>query len=417
MGAVYEAEHKLTGRRVAVKVLLRSAREHRVTLGRFANEGKHGTRVIHKNVAAVLDMGVDADTGDLYLVQELLQGQDVRALLEQRGMVTPREALDIVLPLLSALQFAHEQGVVHRDIKPDNVVLVTEPDGSLCPKLIDFGIAAAIAQDSPATRMTSTGAIIGTPTYMAPEQACGEKATPQVDIWAAGVLLYELLSGTVPYEDENAAVLFARLLTQRPPMLRTRLPGVSAELEAVVHRAIEPDRAQRYDSARAFREALLSLPAAALVIDRQRRAADVTLDESRDVRASSTLSPASVQRVGASRPQRATMGAAFALGAAILLLGGAWTAQTRSRAEAQAATRESAASAPRRGAEPVVRDPVVLEMATGPRVATADAGTAARTVAERPRTNADAGLARGEGAPRRRLNAVLRPIDSYPGGR
>jgi len=245
MGVVYEAENTWTGRRVAVKVLLDATRdaEH---VARFLQEARTTATLRHPAVVDVLDMGRDPETQDLYLVQELLVGETLRARLDREGRLAPEEAARIGRAVLAGLAAAHAQGVVHRDIKPSNIMLTA---GDAAPRIIDFGIAKAVAGER-STVETSTGQILGTPAYMAPEQLRGERSVDaQVDVWATGAVLYECLSGRSPFRADNYNLLVYRVLSGPPAPLRVVAPHVPPGLAAVVDRALDPDRSRRYAGA------------------------------------------------------------------------------------------------------------------------------------------------------------------------
>ncbi len=252
MGVVYEAENTWTGRRVAVKVLADERRDAE-QVARFLQEARTTATLRHPAVVDVLDMGRDPDTQDLYLVQELLVGETLRARLDRDGALAPAEAVRVVRAVLEGLAAAHAAGVVHRDVKPSNVMLT---DGGARPRLIDFGIAKAAAGDASAVE-TSTGQILGTPAYMAPEQLRGERSVDaQADVWSAGAVLYECLSGRAPFRADNYNLLVYAVLSGEARPLRDAVPDVPPGLAAVVDRALSPDRARRYASAAAMLDAL-----------------------------------------------------------------------------------------------------------------------------------------------------------------
>ncbi|MFO0604030.1 MAG: serine/threonine-protein kinase [Polyangiales bacterium] len=252
MGVVYEAENTWTGRRVAVKVLADERRDAE-QVARFLQEARTTATLRHPAVVDVLDMGRDPDTQDLYLVQELLVGETLRARLDRDGALAPEEAVRVVRAVLEGLAAAHAAGVVHRDVKPSNVMLT---EGGSRPRLIDFGIAKAAAGDASAVE-TSTGQILGTPAYMAPEQLRGERSVDaQADVWSAGAVLYECLSGRAPFRADNYNLLVYAVLSGEARPLRDAAPDVPPGLAAVVDRALSADRARRYASAAAMLDAL-----------------------------------------------------------------------------------------------------------------------------------------------------------------
>jgi serine/threonine-protein kinase len=260
MGAVYEAENTWTTRRVAVKVLrARFARDGDIVL-RFRQEAVAATRLAHPNIVEVLDMDEDEETDTLFLVQELLRGRTLQARLTESGRLTPSAALDLLVPVLCALVTAHARGVVHRDLKPENIFLADNPRGGVTPTLIDFGVAKFL-DDPGALRATRTGAVMGTPYYMSPEQVRGDKGLDgRTDVWSMGAVLYEALAGKVPFEASNYNTLTFRILSERAPRIERHAPDLAPALADIVHRALEPDLDRRFASMRAFLDALLACP-------------------------------------------------------------------------------------------------------------------------------------------------------------
>jgi serine/threonine protein kinase/actin-like ATPase involved in cell morphogenesis len=266
MGSVFEGENAWTGRRVAIKVLRPDLLSSPDIVARFVQEGRATSRVVHPNIVQILDMGQEQATGALYIVQEFLVGIDLKTRLE-RGRLTLREALDVLLPVMGALAMAHARGIVHRDVKPGNIVETRDAAGaSVVPKLIDFGIAKILSTPSgerpiPVTH-TFSGSLVGTPAYMSPEQITGDRTIDgQADVWSLGAVLYEALSGERAFRAGAFSDLARRILTERPIPLAAVAPGVPKEIGEVVHRALEPDRSQRHASMRAMIDALLATPA------------------------------------------------------------------------------------------------------------------------------------------------------------
>lgn len=246
MARVYEATDRMLSRRVAVKLLetdagIPHARE------RFLNEARLAASLSHPHAVAVYDTGTDQ--GSAYIVMELVEGQTLAQLLAAEGPLAPERAVAVADPVLAALAAAHARGMVHRDVKPANVLLGR--DGSV--KLADFGIAKATEGRAD---LTMTGQVIGTPTYLSPEQASGRPATPASDVYATGVVLYEMLAGQPPFKAENPiATAMAHQRDPVPPLGRQR-PGLPPGLVAAVSRALAKDPADRYPDAAAFRSAL-----------------------------------------------------------------------------------------------------------------------------------------------------------------
>jgi serine/threonine protein kinase len=260
MGAVYEAVHTWTGRRVALKTLLPHLAGDAGAVERFRREARAGVQGAHPHIVEVLDMGVDPEDGTTYLAQELLTGEDLAALLARAAPLGLQRAYELLVPVMAALDAAHRAGVVHRDVKPGNVFLARGAGGAVVPKVIDFGIAA-LADVAPVTR---TGAPIGTPQYMAPEQARGVRdVDARADVWAVGCLWFESLSGARPVAGDNYQALIAALLTAPAPSLRAVAPALPTEVCAAVEGALQPDRARRHRDMATFARLLLAAPCCA----------------------------------------------------------------------------------------------------------------------------------------------------------
>ncbi len=256
IGHVYEAINTWTTRRVALKLLRAELVDDPDIAKRFLIEAQAATRVAHPHIVDILDMGKDEATGHQYIVQEFLEGRDLHEHLKQRGRLTVSESQQVLIPVMQAVAAAHDKGVLHRDLKPENVFLVQSPDGHMVPKVIDFGLART---DSTAgNRMTRTGAVIGTPFYMSPEQARGESGLDaRADVWALGVIWYEVLSGELPFAGDNLHAVLHAIFMSSPQRLDERVPDVSRELADVVHRAFTRDLAVRWATVNAFLDALL----------------------------------------------------------------------------------------------------------------------------------------------------------------
>ncbi len=247
MGAVYEGVHRMTERRVAVKVMLGPATLDADSVARFLREARAAGRVHHPNIVDVHDMGRDEKTGTLFIAQEFLSGVDLRRHLQLHGRLPLRDALEVIVPVAAGLLAAHAAGVIHRDIKPENIFLADTTTGRV-PKLIDFGISKMT--DDRSLGLTRTGVMVGTPNYMPPEQARGEKTlSAQADIWALGAVLFEVLTGRCPFVAENYNALMVAILTEQIPPISELAPGVPLEIARVVEKALERDCARRYATA------------------------------------------------------------------------------------------------------------------------------------------------------------------------
>lgn len=273
IGEVYEAENTWTGRRVAVKVLQAFAAIDSKQLGRFQQEAQAATKLAHRNIIDVLDMGYDERRGVAFIVQELLVGETLRDRVERQGYLAVREAIDLLLPVMGALAAAHRSGIVHRDVKPENVFLQSTPEGETVPKLIDFGLAKSRESN---VHLTSTGQIMGTPYFMSPEQFKGD-ADPdgRCDLWATAVMLYEALSGQLPFDGATAPAVMFKIFHETPPRLDVVNPQVPTSVADVVHSALNVERDARPAGMEAFISALLSCEAlrgeAEAICERHRR--------------------------------------------------------------------------------------------------------------------------------------------------
>ncbi|MBL8679485.1 MAG: protein kinase [Myxococcales bacterium] len=249
MGAVYRGVHQWTERPVAVKLLFDDVSKNEESVERFFREARALSRVGHKGIVQVLDLGRTSDD-TLYLVQELLDGETLRAHMNRAGKLSITECARIVLPVLDALDAAHAAGMIHRDVKPENIVLHREPRGSVEPKLIDFGVARLDVQG---IRLTRAGSLLGTPHYMAPEQVRGELDTDaRADLWSLGVVLFECTSGQRPYSADNIRELFAKVTLEPVPSLGAVEPSLPEAFVRVVDRALAKEPSRRWPSARAM---------------------------------------------------------------------------------------------------------------------------------------------------------------------
>jgi beta-lactam-binding protein with PASTA domain len=238
MADVYLASDQLLGRKVAVKVLHHRFAEDQEFVERFRREASSAAGLSHPNVVSVFDRG-EWD-GTYYIAMEYLPGRTLKAVVREHGALEPAAAIDVVVQVLRAVRFAHRRGVIHRDLKPHNVILDEEGRA----KVTDFGIARAGASD-----MTLTGSIMGTAQYLSPEQAQGHAVSESSDLYAIGVVLYELLTGKVPFEGETAVTIALQHISREPPPPSALNPAVPAALDAIVLRALRKEPAQRYQSA------------------------------------------------------------------------------------------------------------------------------------------------------------------------
>jgi serine/threonine protein kinase/ligand-binding sensor domain-containing protein len=257
-GVVFQAQHLSLGRPVAVKVFRPSqGNDSALALERFRDEGASASRVVHPNAVQVFDAGISRE-GIAYIVMELLEGRSLADELAARGTLSLPRASRVLAEVCDVLAAAHQGGLVHRDIKPENVFLHRTPEGETV-KVVDFGIAKQLGEDLAPRRLTATGGILGTPSYMAPERLKGELYDARSDIYSVGVTAYEMVSGALPYPVGSAFDQMMRVLTQAPRPLGEVAPWLPAEAAAVVMRCLEKDPVDRpslADLARGFGEAV-----------------------------------------------------------------------------------------------------------------------------------------------------------------
>src|SRR3989441_12040439 len=237
MGAVWRAYDSVIRRFVALKLLSRAGRPADAQ-DRFMREARAAGALQHPNIVTVYDLGESDE--QLFIAMELVDGRDLSSLIAVSEPLALERKLDIVIEVLQGLSYAHERGVIHRDVKPSNVRIAS--DGSV--KIMDFGIARLQSAD-----VTGSGAIVGTPTYMAPEQITNGAITPATDVFSVGCLLYELLTYQRPFEAESVHGVLYQVLTTEPRPLRTVAPSIPAALERVVAKAMNKVPHERYESA------------------------------------------------------------------------------------------------------------------------------------------------------------------------
>jgi len=258
MGVVVAATHITLEERVAIKFLLPQALQNGEATARFLREARSAVRIKSEHVARVTDVG-ELENGSPYMIMEYLEGADLGALAKQRGALPIDEAIEYVLQACEALAEAHALGIVHRDLKPANLFVATRADGTPSVKVLDFGISkvSGLANSGAELGMTKTTTVMGSPLYMSPEQMASAKdVDARTDIWALGAILYELLTGRVPFQADSITQLCVMILQQQPPPLRDKRPDAPQELQHIVLRCLERDRDRRYANVAEFAHAL-----------------------------------------------------------------------------------------------------------------------------------------------------------------
>ncbi len=309
MGTVYRAEQVGLAREVALKVLKQEASYDRETVARFQREAKAMSMLLHTNTVRVFDFGEDP-SGHLYLAMELLEGELLTSLSERLGTLDVKHAIDIVQQILRSLSEAHSKGLIHRDLKPDNIYLA-RIDGHTTPvvKVLDFGIAKVFRDDGkPMDQLeTQAGTVFGTPRYMSPEQAQGKPLDQRSDLYAVGVLLYQLLVGHPPFIDDDAVVVMAKHIRDMPEAPRKAAPErpIPVRLERVVLRSLAKDPNARPLSADEF--------------DRELVGCLADVEAERQLAAAGRRGSDMVYLAGRPVPRNAAIGGAVLVGVSILV--------------------------------------------------------------------------------------------------
>jgi serine/threonine protein kinase len=255
MGAIYEASHMGAGKRVAIKLMSKELAAHPEALARFRREVKVTTELAHPHIVDVFDFG-QSPTGEPYLVMEFLDGEDLGHRMEREGHVPVAIAVEIIKQVASALSVAHAEGVVHRDLKPDNIFLLRAPDGSVFAKVVDFGISKVLKAAT--TKLTVARAVVGTPEFMAPEQASGriDWIDHRSDQWSLAVLAWHMLSGRLPFWKPEVHAILDQVITGEPTPLQPDLAAlIPREVDKVLRRALSKRREDRYPTINAFARA------------------------------------------------------------------------------------------------------------------------------------------------------------------
>ncbi|HZA13098.1 MAG TPA: serine/threonine-protein kinase, partial [Myxococcaceae bacterium] len=252
MGIVYAGEQPVIGKRVAIKVLRPEIARDPEQVQRLLAEARAVNAIRHRGIIDIFNFG-QLDDGRNYVVMEYLHGQALDELIAQRGSLAVSEALEILDEVLAALGAGHEAGIIHRDLKPSNIYLVRQPDGSRYVKLLDFGLAKQSSIPRGATPQTRTDMFVGTPEYVAPEQARAEAVGPYTDLYAAGVVAFEMLTGKLPFDADAPIDFVLKHLEAKPPPPSSLAASVPGELDALVLRLLEKAPRNRPPSCEAVR--------------------------------------------------------------------------------------------------------------------------------------------------------------------
>jgi serine/threonine-protein kinase len=256
MGRVYLAEHVKMGRKSAIKVMNPAMAHDPDAVARFNREAANASRITHPHVCAIYDFG-ETPEGLLYLAMEYVEGEPLTCVLEREGALPVARAVGIFLQVADALQAAHELGIVHRDLKPDNIMVTRGRAGADAVKVVDFGIAKAVGTDD-RQQVTRTGLVVGTPEFMSPEQLSGDPLDGRSDIYSLALVLFKMLTGTLPFVGDTTQELMVKRLTEQPRTLAAARPDrhFPLGLEEALATALARAPADRYRSAAEFAEAV-----------------------------------------------------------------------------------------------------------------------------------------------------------------
>ena len=360
MGVVVAAHHVELDDRVAIKFLLPEALHNADAVARFTREAQAAVKIKNEHVARVTDVG-RLDNGAPYIVMEYLEGLDLSAWLQQRGRLPIEQAVEFVLQACEAIAEAHALGIVHRDLKPANLFVIRRSDGGLSVKVLDFGIAKRTG-GAQGVNITSTAAVMGSPLYMSPEQLASSKdADARTDVWALGVILFELLAGVPPFLAETVPGVMLKITASEPSPLRDSRPDVPAALERIVLTCLEKDRSRRFPTIGDLAHALVDFgtPRSRVSVERIvgiMAAAGISLSGLDALSPPPSAVPGTAagtmaawdQRTLPGKRSRGTLLAVLAAGVAILL--GAWVALRHDSSARSGAT--ASAVVPAASAEP-----------------------------------------------------------------
>jgi serine/threonine-protein kinase len=257
MGCVYQAEHALIEKKIALKILFQDLTRRADLVARFLQEAKSASRIGHENVIDISDFGQSPE-GLVYIAMEYLEGQDLGRTLKKEKVIDWQRGRPILMQITKALRAAHDHGIIHRDMKPENIYLVQREGRPDFVKVLDFGIAKVVSSADDGPRLTQTGMIFGTPEYMSPEQAQGHEPDQRVDVYAVGCIMYHMLTGSVPFTADSFMGILTKHLLEPvvPPRKRRPDLDILPEVEAICLRAMEKERDKRFPDMDAFYRAL-----------------------------------------------------------------------------------------------------------------------------------------------------------------
>src|ERR1051325_9175840 len=258
MGAVYRARHLSMERPVAIKFLHQRLMEDEAARLRFQTEARAAVKLRHANAVSVTDYGETAE-GWVYIVMELLEGRTLREILSREAPLETARAISLMLQMSAAVAAAHEAGIIHRDLKPSNILVTQSADQPAVVKVLDFGIATFTPDDDDddVTTVANTGSVIGTPRYMPPEQYNGQELTPAADVYSLGIILYEMLTGMLPFTGSTPAEIAQKHANDLPHSPREIVAAIPEKVERIVLKALEKQPADRFANASEFRQKLL----------------------------------------------------------------------------------------------------------------------------------------------------------------
>jgi serine/threonine protein kinase len=257
MGVVYLAEHPVIGKKVALKAIHPELSRNAEVVSRFVTEAKSVNQIGHEHIVDIADFGTTPG-GEFYFIMEYLQGEALSDRLKRENRLDATRAMVVGAQIADALDSSHEHGIIHRDLKPENIFLVARGGSKDFVKVLDFGLAKLTDTEEKVSHKTRAGSVMGTPYYMAPEQCEGKtEIDHRADIYSLGVLLFEMLTGKVPFGGDGYGEIIVKHITMPPPSVRSLVPELSPELDLILFRALAKDREQRFQTMAELRDALL----------------------------------------------------------------------------------------------------------------------------------------------------------------